>query len=257
MKHLSRLRPAETLLILEDKKADLRELLKITFMDLLFKEVLEIKIIEKQSSRGDRVRYYRYVVKGKNFESYRPLYHEMVYLSPFYKSSSLQILLQHLVRMGFENAKSESALHAAIYQSPNISQYFYRNFYNQIFGGFSISQEGLELRTTIYNEIGRLEKELPEYISSDNEKTQEILDRICGNIFLLKNINIELFKEIDSIILSEMSKKSREGGGSGGGCFGCSSWDNGCSSSGNSGCSGSGCGGSGCSGCGGCGGGCS
>ncbi|MHB1278691.1 MAG: hypothetical protein ACYC1Q_09845, partial [Bacteroidia bacterium] len=76
MKHLSKFLPAETLLLLEDKNASIKELLKITFMDLLLKQVLELTTISKQASRREAVRYYKYVNRGKNFGKYTALKHE-------------------------------------------------------------------------------------------------------------------------------------------------------------------------------------
>ena len=249
MKQLSKFLPAETLLVLEDKNVDLKELLKITFMDLLLKQVIEITTITKQSSSSrDKVRYYKYVVRGKNFLKYRPIEHEIVYLSPYQKSSSIKVLFQHLIRMGFQNAKSEAKYFSAIRQSPNINYYFTKNIFQAIFGGFSITKEGIELRNKIKIEIAQLEKELPPIITSDKEKALQILNTIGGNIFLLKNIDFSLLKQIDSEILAEMNRKYKDDDG-GGGCYGCSSWDSGCT-----GCSSSGC--NGCSGCSGCGGGC-
>lgn len=251
MKLLSKFRPAETLLILEGKNVSLKELLKTTFMDLLLKQVIEITTVSKQSSSSqNKVRYYKYIVKGEGFLKFRPLIHEHVFISPYLKSSSIKILLQHLIRMGFQNSKSESAFISSLLQSPNLNSYFTRSFLQTIFGGFSITQEGLELQHKIKIEIAQLEKELPEIIHSEKERASHILKTIGGNILLLKNIDFALLKEIDSDILAEMNR-TRTSDSVGSGCFGCSSWDSGCSSSG---CSSSGCSSSGCSGCGGCGG---
>lgn len=247
MIHLSKLLPAETLLLLEDKKADIKELLKITFMDLLLKQVLEITTVAKQSSSSrDRVRYYKYIKRGKNFSKYRPLDHEIVYLSPYLKSSSIKILFQHLIKMGFQNAKTETHYILSVRNSPSINSHFTKNFFQALFGGFSLSHEGLELRSKITLEIRQLENDLPSIIDTDSNKALEILNLIGGNIFLLKCIDFSILKQIDSEILAEMNRRSRDVNG--GGCFGCGSWDSGCTS-GNSGCGSSGC--SGCSGCGG------
>lgn len=251
MKHLSKFQPAETLLLIEDIKAELKELLKITFMDLLLKQVIEIKRVSKKSHIRDKVRYYKYVVRGKNFLNYSPLTHELAFLSPYQKSSSIKILFQHIIRMGFENAKSESKYISAVRQSKNIQHYFTKSIIQSLFGGFSITEDGIELRNKIKIEIAQLENDLPALIHNDKQKALEVLNTIGGNIFLLKNIDFKLLQQIDSEILAEMNKKYKDDEG-GSGCYGCSSWDSGCL-----GCSNSGCDSSGCSGCSGCGGGCS
>ena len=49
MKYLSQLTPAETLIILKDKDTRLKEVLKVTLMDLLLKQVLKIEEVYKQT----------------------------------------------------------------------------------------------------------------------------------------------------------------------------------------------------------------
>ncbi|MBY0425618.1 MAG: hypothetical protein K2Q22_08285, partial [Cytophagales bacterium] len=162
--------------------------------------------------------------------------------------------------------KSKSNYHLTVVKSPRIERYFTINFIQSIFGGFSINDEGLNLQDKIKKEIENLETELPEIIKNDKAQALHILNTIGGNIFLLKNIDFTLLKQIDSEILAEMNKKEKENISGGGcssedsGCYGCSTWDSACSSWTSSGCNGTGCsdstssGCSGCSGCGGCGG---
>lgn len=247
--YLSKLLPAETLLLLEDKKASLKDLLKTTFMDLLLKQTMEIKIYSKQLHKRHPVRYYKYITRGKNFDVYTPQKHELIFISPYHKSSSIKILFQHLVQIGYQNSKSESKYRTAVIQSPNINQYFTRNFIQTVFGSFSITQEGLALRDKLKGEIDQLEKELPSIIETNKEKALQLLNTIGGNIFLLKNIDFSLLQQIDSQILAEMERKYTYATSDSTGFYGCSIWDSGCSGCGSSGCSG-------CSGCGG-GGGCS
>jgi len=260
VKQLSILSPAETLLVLQDKKASLKELLKVTFMDLLLKQVFRTLEVQRQANSREAVRFYTYIETGKNFLTYKPLPHENVFLTPFQKSSDVQVLFRHMVKIGYQNAKSENELHNIIRLNPNIDKCFNRNLVQTIFGGFNITADGLELRNKIKEEISQLEILLPPLVLNDHQKTLDILKDIKGNVFLLTNIEFDLLKQIDKELLAEMNKPDNNYDG---GCSGCTwdsfdnysdSFDSSCS--GDSGCSGgdSGCGGSGCSGCGGCGG---
>lgn len=136
MKLLSKYTPAETLVLLEGKKADIKELLKTTFMDLLLKQVLVIECVSKKISTRDDVRVYKYIARGKNFLMYKSSAHEWVYLSPFYKSSSIKILFQHLIRMGFQNAKTDARYIASVIKSPNVNYYFRKNLFQKLFGAY-------------------------------------------------------------------------------------------------------------------------
>jgi hypothetical protein len=252
MTYLSKYTPAETILILDNSGADIKELLKTTFIHLLLKEVLEITTITRESSSSRRtIRTYKYIIKGKNFNTYKPLEHELVFLSPYQKSSSIKILTQHLIRMGFQNAISESKYITVISQSNSIKRYFTKNIIQMIFGGFTTNQEGINLKEKIKIEIALVENDLKEFIETDKDKAMQILNVIGGNVFLLKNIEVSHLKQIDSEVLMELNRQEKNYS-SGSGCYGCSTWDSGCTGCGNSGCSSSGC-----SGCGGCGGGCS
>ena len=80
-------------------------------MDLLLKQVFEIKTISKQtSSSRDKIRNYRYVLRGENYQNYKPQEYQLVYLSTYQKSSSIKILFQHLIRMGFQNVKMKQSM---------------------------------------------------------------------------------------------------------------------------------------------------
>ena len=260
MKNLSRFSPAETLFALQGKKASIKEILKLTFMDLILKQVLRTFEDQIQANNRDKIRVLKYVAIGNNFYTYQPLAHENIFLAPFLENDSVRILFRHMVKIGYQNASSESKIHNTLLESPRLNEYFSRNFFQKIFGGFSLTSMGLELRHTLESEITQLEDQLPELISSNHQKALEILKAIKGNIFLLSNIEFDLLNIIDKELLAELNKTKNINSD-----LGCSGYawisfdsysenfDSSCS--GDSGCSGggcSGCGGGGCGGCGGC-----
>lgn len=249
MKNLSALTPAETLLVLEGQNATLKELLKLTFMDLLLKQVIQIEEVQRQPSQHDPVRIYKYVVAGKNFRSYQALNHESVFLEIFKKEFRVQVLFQNLVRIGFEKAKSQERYHASIIKSSVLNGHVTKSLVQTLMGGFTITPSGFELRKNLKTEIALLEKQFSNTLEKDPQKALEILRQIKGNIFLLTTIDFELMKQLDAELMEQFKEYKREESTSG--CTGCTTWtsfDSGCSSSG---CSGdSGCS-SGCSGCGG------
>lgn len=255
MEHLSQLTPAETLIILKDKDTRLKEVLKVTLMDLLLKQVLKIEEVFKHTGGTNEQRLYEYVETGKNFRFYNPLPHENVFLEIFQKNEDYRFLFRHVVKVGYENAKSYNYFHKLIRKSHNISDCFKENFIFDLIGfSFKTSKHEL-LRRELQKEINQLEIQLPKIIQNDREKALEILKEIKGNIFLLSTIEFDLLKQIDQTISTEMNRQSDNSFG----CSGCSwsyfesyseSFDSSCSGDGGS--SDGGC--SGCSGCGGCGG---
>lgn len=255
MKHLSQLTPAETLIILKDKDTRLKEVLKVTLMDLLLKQVLKIEEVYKHTGGTNEQRLYEYVETGKNFRFFNPLPHENVFLEIFQKNEVYRYLFRHVVKVGYENAKSYNYFHKLIRKSHNISDCFKENFIFDLIGFSFKTSKHEPLKKELQKEINQLEIQLPKIIQNDKEKALEILKEIKGNIFLLSTIEFDLLKQIDQTISTEMNRQSDNSFG----CSGCSwsyfesyseSFDSSCSGDGGS--SDGGC--SGCSGCGGCGG---
>lgn len=267
MKHLSRLTPAETLIILNGEKAPISELLKYTFMDLLLKQVLLIREVERQANIRDPIRVYKYVVAGANFRNYRMSKHEFALLSVFDKNPDANILFRNLVKIAYQNAKNERQYYSQLITNSNLKELVSTSLVQKMFGGFSYSEKGLQIKKEVQNEILLIEKNISDYIITDKSRGLELLKVIGGNIFLLKGLEFSIARELDKELFEEMSKRN-SANGCGSGCwtdFGhySESFESSCSSdtggggasgcSGGSGCSGdSGC--SGCSGCGGCGG---
>lgn len=267
MKLLTRLTPAETLILKFGEKAPLGDLLKVTLLDLLLKQVLVVEEIQRQPSRREPVRIYKYVSVGKNFRNYIKQPHEWVFLSIFDKNRAIKILFRNLVRVGFQEAESEKIYHHNLIASKSIREAFNSTFVQKIMGRFSYTNKGLELREAVMHEIQEYESSLPGQIGHNSKLALETLKVIGGNIFLLKGLEFAIAKEIDKEIFKRIKEQGGYAGGCSSGCWsgyddfsdsfdssgssGSGSGDGGCS--GGSGCSGdSGC--SGCSGCGGCGG---
>jgi hypothetical protein len=260
VKHLSKLTPAETLIILQGNKATLSDLLKFTFMDLLLKQVLITQEIEKQANPRDPITSYKYVFPGNNFAAYQANPHENVLLSVYKKSADTGVLFRNLVKIAYQNARHQSWYQIQLINNSNIKDLFSRTYFERWFGGFSYTQKGFQVKKEIQAEVSAIESNIASYITSDKSQGLALLKSIGGNIFLLKRLEFSLAQEIDKEIFREISKNTSDQG-----CSTFSSWtdygyysasfDSGCSSD-NSGSDGSDSGSdSGCSGCSGCGGG--
>jgi hypothetical protein len=262
---ISKLSPAETLLLRDGDKVTVRELLKYTLMDLLLKQVLEIQYTERQAHARDPVRQTKYIATGKNFGTYRPLRHEFPFMTGFVRKGDT-MLFRNCVQVAYENTGTKTDMHTRIRATPMMKEVFSNSIFHRIFNLCSYTDEGLKLKTTVTNELSTIERDLSKLLANEKAKALELLKHIGGNIFLIRGVDFAILKEIDEAF----SERSEFGGG--GGCgAGCgSTWidfdshghdfDSSCSSHSSShsgGCSGgdSGCSGDGgCSGCGGCGG---
>jgi hypothetical protein len=262
MKELSKLHPAQTLLLIEGRNAEQKDLLKYTFMDLLLKKVLKTMKKSYRPSKYDPVQTITYVSTGDNFSSYKYAPHEHVFLKPFQERSSIaKLMFRHVVKMGYQNSKYTRHYQNLIADTFELRQFVDSGVISILFGRFALSPAGKEMKDVLKGELKYLDEHLPDLIQRDKQKALEVLRIIKGNIFLLKNIDFKLLADIDKELMDEMHPRRGYGDS---GCSGCvSTWDSfghdwntfdsNCSS-GNSGCGGSGCSGGGCSGCSGCGG---
>lgn len=254
MKYLSELTPAEVLVLTKENVTH-QEILKITFIDLLFKEVLQTVEVHRKPHIREVDRIYKYVQIGKNYNNYNSLNHERVFLSAFNADNTVQILFRNLVKIGYKKSKTLNDLKNDIIKTPNLKRCFSRNIFQKLFYAYSLTEYGAELKTKVRQEIQKVGNELSSINSIENHKAVELIKKIGANIFILINVDYELLQQIDKDLGIEITKNHSIDGGSGcSGCSSSSSFDE-YSSSFDSGCGGdSGCGSSGCGGCSGCGG---
>jgi len=178
MEFLEKFTPAENYLILENSKASLKELLKLTMLDLFLKEVIATEIVVVKSDERSPERILTYVQSCINFQSYQPKSHEEIFLSPFQADSENKILFKHLIKMSYDEAEST------------------RNFvYHLILNHSETSnlfETGKMFRNIRLNDAGRrakiqLVKDLNELTSSLLNDTS-VLTKVNGNLFLIDHI---------------------------------------------------------------------
>jgi hypothetical protein len=235
----------------------LRDLLKYTLMDLILKQVLMTVDVERQARPGDPVRVYKYVSIGKNFRRHRCMPHERVFVSVFQDTGEMRMLFRNLVKIGYQNSGSKRYYFPHLTTNVNLSDVFYKSFFQRLLGGFSYTKNGIKLQEELGREITALEKTLPGILANDRARGIEMLRAIGGNVFLLKGIDFSIAKEFDDEFFEEATPPKKDSGCSSGCWTVFDSYPDSDSSDTGSGCGGdgdSGCSSSGCSGCGGCGG---
>ncbi|QYJ67985.1 hypothetical protein [Flavobacterium litorale] len=259
MKQLTQLTPAEVLLITKNEDVTLEELLKVTFIDLLLKQVLQVIEIEKKITNRDGVWMFIYIKQGSNFHKYNALKHEDIFIKPFIDNRNSEVLFRNFVKITYQSAKNKMLYKSSIYKSLNIKNYFDRNIFQRIFGKATITSLGIRVKIEVKKEIENLEKELPELTVNNPSKAYSIVNSILGCVVLIKTFDMSMLKEVDKDLLEEFHRNYPHITSIGCGSsfdeyeFENTSNDSENSWSGFGGCSDHGCN-SGCSGCGGCGG---
>lgn len=205
MKELTYLTPAETLLILDPVKSKVEDLAKLTFLDLVLRNVLSIEFEETSENSIQKSKNLRKSVSvGMNFHNYKAAKHEGIFLRPFMKDPTLRISLRNLIKIAFEKIKSTDEYKLKYVYNIRISKCFSANLLQTLIGTKSINRRGLELQKRISEHLHVLDIGLKS--SKKNiDRLEERLLSLNGNILLLKNIDNSVFK-----VLKESDKRNRE-----------------------------------------------
>jgi hypothetical protein len=206
MKNLSKLSPAETLVLLEGKEVKLRDLLKVTLMDLFLKQVLQTTDITNTSRPGSESFSNTYIVRGSNFALHHALAHEAIFLSVFRHNENTQFLFNTIVKLGYVKAGSADRYSKIILRNARIRTYFVEGIARFFKGKFSLTPKGIEFVQELKAEINELAITLPKLMENDQAKALEILKVIKGNVFLVKGLDFKMMKEIENQVVAESSK---------------------------------------------------
>ncbi|MDW3195577.1 MAG: hypothetical protein R8G66_24590 [Cytophagales bacterium] len=269
METLKKLTPAETLVLRDTSQASFRDLLKFTLIDLILKKVLVVRNESNPEPEEENKVAYKNLEKGPAYDSYQPKAHEWIYLAPYEKDADLSIQFRHLVKMGWESARSRNNyLFKQVLMSKDIARAAKEGWFYRTFGYCNLTPEGQLLQQRVNAELGKLADILPNLIENNPEGAKELMGHIYGNIMLVPSFDYSLLKQLDEVFEEELIERNTDmhtdtaaiwffflyddfhssfdseydsyGGDSGWGGGGCSGGDGG-------GCSG-------CGGCGGCGG---
>jgi hypothetical protein len=132
MKYLSELTPAEILLLTKENITH-QELLKITFIDLLFKQVLKTFEVKRRPHIKQEVRVYKYVGIGQNYKIYNSQNHERLFLSTFGTDNTVEILFRNLVKIAYQKSRTLKDLKNDLIQTPTLKKCFSQNIFQRIF----------------------------------------------------------------------------------------------------------------------------
>ena len=206
MRILSKLSPAETMMIIKPS-SQFKDQLKFTFMDLVLKQVLEIREeIRKAHPSEKRASKYNYVIPGKNFLNYVPKAHEEVFLKGLNRRIP-KVLFKTFVKLAYDRVPSETKYNKMILSSPAMTPYIKRSIFQVIFGGRSLTPEGQQLKHEVMAYFRPIDANLSDIFTKQPEKALEILMTIGGNIFLLNNLDPKLLGKIDKALAKQYRKQ--------------------------------------------------
>ncbi|MFC5045406.1 hypothetical protein ACFSTE_17850 [Aquimarina hainanensis] len=188
------LKPAATKLIL-DPKADLSELIKLTLLDLLIKQVLTLKkVMQPSHARDPYLRTYFIVETGKNFLSYQPNRFETYFTDRIDKDS--YFLLKSFFRAIYKEITSVYRYKIKIIVDLKMTDLFNKNLFLGILSILKTNHKGDKLKSEITQYLHKIDEELEALIKNTPQKALEILGFLQGHIFLLNTLKFELLETL-------------------------------------------------------------
>lgn len=208
MNQLAQLSPAETLVLLEGRKASLKDLIKFTFIDLLCRGVLSLKVEKRKAHvRETRVRTFNYVIKGKHFDQHQRMDHEMVFLSTFDKATHPKILLRNLIKVAFERVEGPVEFRRMIMNTPAMKELCRDNLLTRVFGTVKHTKVGKEQQILIRETLKSVDDKIARLLEVNPEAAVQELAPIGNNMVLLKNLDFKLLKKIDREMIRKQQKR--------------------------------------------------
>lgn len=246
MKNLEKFSPAEVSVLLHGSFPPQKELLKMTFQDLLVRGIL------KTSTPGDNAEAI-YVERGEvpTVEALRV--HEYVFTLPFNEDKELMWPLPGYIKEVVKIVRKGSSLRKEILRR-YLNEYAAQSWWQGLWGTFTLTRRGERAVDELRGEIEKLREVVLQCKDTDPDRIKEISSRIGANIFLVTEADELDHSAINKELIAAIAAATYVS--STGGAYGCGGdgyWDSSVDSAFDSGYdSGDGCGGdSGCSGCGG------
>jgi hypothetical protein len=200
MIHLERLSPAETLILTQGEHTNLKDLLKVTMMDLLLKQVLQTT--PHSPEPGSDTTYF-HVISGPNLSGYHALEHERIFLEPFIRNHSYRTLFATLIKLARSKALTTSYYAKSIQSSAQLHGCFEHGLSRLFKGKFSLTPHGKTVKGETKAELDALSEILPDLLINDPAKSLQIMKVIKGNIFLVKGVDFKLMEEIEKQLIAE------------------------------------------------------
>lgn len=194
MELLSKLSPAETLLLLRPFESRLRDFMKFTLMDLITRQEVQLINYDQHPVQGNVTLAFAYVIAGKNLKKRDPKLHEMIFLYPFYKKPKAKILFSHYIQMAFKTAKGEEHFKKRLLFDGDLKPLIRIGFWQRMLGSVALNKEGEKRSGEIIRHFNYLDKELPVMMKHQPEKANELINEIKGNLLLLNALKFELLE---------------------------------------------------------------
>lgn len=200
MDTFKKLTPSEVLLLIEPSTKS-NDLLRPAFMNLVFHQVLELNEVINKEERRDKYGKLElkeikteYVVKGKNFETYKAKEHEQLFIDIFLKSNKQRISIKNYLKAVAENSGSSYSYISLVVSSLKKQNLLKQNSLQWFLRRYSYTELGDSEKEYLSNYLEEIDHSIESDLKDNPEESLQKLDSLQGSVFLLKNIDFNELK---------------------------------------------------------------
>lgn len=208
-RELLNLTPAESLMIIDPKRSKGKEMMKLTFIDLLLKRVLKADVIYEDviykgviySTTTDTKLKWIYIIEGENYSKAKLKPHEHIFTRA--ELFSPKLLLRWFAKELYRSIAKFSIVERFFLYKKNFVRnsliadgYFHTEAKKFLFlfpyTKYVLSEKGLSAQTKITNLLEEGAKEFERWVKHEPARAKAYLS-VCGsNILLLEHYNYDL-----------------------------------------------------------------
>ena len=202
------LKPAATAILLSPTKTDLKDIVKYILLDLMLKKVISVKHQNIKLHPNDPyVRMRTIVETDKNFTTYRKSDFEKYFISIIDEESYFQ-LRPYLLRI-YHYTPLDNRMKKNILKEQKIQNLFSISFAFDALGLFILNKNGKKVRAELQRYFTTIDDNIVKIINESPEQALQLVSFLKGNIFLLKNITVELLEKIN-LLIKEQKKSNND-----------------------------------------------
>ena len=202
---LKKLSPAEIKVILEPNKVKVTELLKLTFLDLLMKQVIKLDLVE------ETVRTSKQVSRAAKYENYVPAKHEELFTDAFKEAHDLVLTVYETMRMVKSEITSSRDFKWAYLIEPRLTEYFKsrpRPTFLEVFTRLRLNETGKSLQGELESFFNGFEKKVQDK-SLTIDEAKSLYNTIGSNFILIEGFDSSFMKEMFEEVREEKKNIER------------------------------------------------
>lgn len=202
------LNPAFCLLLLRQREATWSELVRIIFMDLVQRK--KLSITPEASAPGYLQPIPLIVSLGDDGRDGKSQLHERFLLEFFYEQPDARLPLKSFLKLARKKIPWAARIHYLIENQPAFEPYFQSTWWQRLFGRFSLSTAGFNLKATIATEISAANTMILQKLATDPAQAATWVKSLGAHALLLPDLAQDRISATLNQLQDALTQEERE-----------------------------------------------